>query len=97
VLAGVFVPRSARAVRYLRDQVPGIDVPAAVLERMDVGDAVQQARTGIDLALEIVDQVRQIPGVSGIHLMAIRNEAALLTVVEEAGLLPRPASGVPGA
>ena len=90
VLAGVFVPRSGRATRYLRDQVPGIDVPDAVLERMDAGPPEVQRRTGIEIALEVVDAVRQISGVSGIHLMTIHNEDAIPTVVEEAGLLPRP-------
>ena len=93
LLAGVFVPRSGRAARYLRDQVPGIDVPDAVIDRMDAGSPEAQRRAGIDIALEVIDAVRQIQGVSGVHLMAIRNADAILTVVEEAGLLPRP-SGV---
>jgi methylenetetrahydrofolate reductase (NADPH) len=92
VLAGVFIPRSGRATRYLRDQVPGIDVPDAVLERMEAGPPESQRRTGIEIALEVVDAVRQIQGVSGVHLMTIHNEEAIPTVVQEAGLLPRPAA-----
>jgi 5,10-methylenetetrahydrofolate reductase len=90
VLAGVFVPRSARAVRYLRDQVPGIDVPDAVIERIDSVPLERQRAEGIRMAVEFVEQVRQIPGVSGVHLMTIKNEEALVEVVEQAGLLPRP-------
>jgi 5,10-methylenetetrahydrofolate reductase len=90
VLAGVFVPRSSRAVRYLRDQVPGIDVPDAVIERIDSVPLERQRAEGIRMAVEIVEQVRQIPGVSGVHLMTIKNEEALVEVVEQAGLLPRP-------
>jgi methylenetetrahydrofolate reductase (NADPH) len=92
VLAGVFVPRSARAVRYLRDQVPGIDVPEAVVERMESVPEDRQWDEGVRLALEIVEQVRAIPGIRGLHLMSIRNEAAIVRVVEDAGLLPRPAA-----
>ncbi len=92
VLAGVFVPRSARAVRYLRDQVPGIDVPEQVVERMEGTPPERQWDEGVRLALEIVEQVRAIPGVRGVHLMSIRNEEAIVRVVEEAGLLPRPAA-----
>jgi len=92
VLAGVFIPRSGGATRYLRDQVPGIDVPDHVIERMDVGTPEAQRRTGIEIALEVVEAVRQIPGISGLHLMAIRNEDAIVSVVKEAGLLPRPAA-----
>ena len=92
VLAGIFVPRSARGTWYLRDFVPGIDVPDDVVARMDGTPAERQAEEGLAMALEIVEQVRSIPGISGIHLMAIRNEEAILRVVEAAGLLPRPAA-----
>jgi methylenetetrahydrofolate reductase (NADPH) len=92
VLAGVFVPRSARAVRYLRDQVPGIDVPDAVIDRMGSVPPDRQREEGVRLALEIVDEIRAIPGIRGVHLMSIKNEEAIVRVVEEAGLLPRPAA-----
>lgn len=90
VIAGVFVPRSARAVRYLRDQVPGIDVPEPIIDRMDAVPPERQWEEGVHLALEIVHEVRAIPGVRGVHLMSIRNEEAIVRVVEDAGLLPRP-------
>jgi methylenetetrahydrofolate reductase (NADPH) len=90
VLAGVFVPSSAMGARYLRDQVPGLDVPEQVIERMDSVRREAQREEGIRLALEIVEAVRQIPGVSGIHLMTINHEEAIPRVVEGAGLLPRP-------
>ncbi len=91
VLAGVYVLRSARAARYLRDQVPGIDVPDEVLRRMERCPQDRQSEEGARLALEIIEQLREMPGISGIHLMSIRGEEAILRVVEEAGLLPRPA------
>ncbi|MGZ8607218.1 MAG: methylenetetrahydrofolate reductase [Actinomycetota bacterium] len=90
VIAGIFVPRSARAVRYLRDQVPGIDVPDEVVGRMEAAPVERQWDEGVGLALEILEQVRRIPGVRGIHLMSIRNEEAIVRVVEQASLLPRP-------
>lgn len=92
VIAGVFIPRSGRAARYLRDQVPGIDVPDAVIERMDAGSADEQRDSGVAIALEVVDAVRRIPGVAGVHLMTIHNEDAIPLVVEQAGLLPRPSA-----
>ncbi|HZD18355.1 MAG TPA: methylenetetrahydrofolate reductase, partial [Actinomycetota bacterium] len=72
ILAGVFIPRSARAARYLRDQVPGIDVPDPVIDRLEAAPPDRQAEEGVRLALEIVDQVRQIQGIRGVHLMSIR-------------------------
>jgi methylenetetrahydrofolate reductase (NADH) len=90
VLAGVFVPSSASGTRYLRDQVPGVDVPDGVIERMASVPPEAQKEEGILIALEIVEAVREIPGVSGIHLMTINHEEAIPRVVKGAGLLPRP-------
>ena len=91
VLAGVFVPRSARGVRYLRDEVPGLDVPPHVVDRMEATPLDRQWDEGVRIALEVVEEVRGIPGIRGVHLMSIRNEEAIVRVIEEAGLLPRPA------
>jgi 5,10-methylenetetrahydrofolate reductase len=90
VLAGVFVPSSASGARYLRDQVPGVDVPDGVIERMASVPPEAQKEEGIRIALEIVEAVRAIPGISGIHRMTINHEEAIPSVVEGAGLLPRP-------
>lgn len=90
ILVGVFVPRTARALRYLRDEVPGIDVPEEVLARMESAPLERQPEEGVAIAVEIVHQVRELPGIRGVHLMAIRNEEGLHRVIEEAGLLPRP-------
>ena len=90
VIAGVFVPSSARGARYLRDHVPGVDVPDRVIDRMEAVPPERQREEGIALALDVVDAVRQMSGVSGIHLMTINHEEAIPRVVERAGLLPRP-------
>jgi methylenetetrahydrofolate reductase (NADPH) len=86
VLGGVFIPRSARAVRYLRDRVPGIDVPEEVVRRIEGVPADRQGEEGVRMALEIVEQLRSIPGMAGVHLMSIRNHEAILRVIDEAGL-----------
>jgi methylenetetrahydrofolate reductase (NADPH) len=86
VLGGVFIPRSARAVRYLRDQVPGIDIPSDVLDRIEGVPAERQADEGVRMALELVEQIRTIPGIAGVHLMSIRNVQAILRVIDEAHL-----------
>jgi 5,10-methylenetetrahydrofolate reductase len=90
VIAGVFVPSSAAGARYLRDQVPGLDVPKHVIERMEATPREAQKEEGVRIALEIVEAVREIPGISGIHVMTINHEEAIPRVVEGAGLLPRP-------
>jgi methylenetetrahydrofolate reductase (NADPH) len=89
VLGGVFVARSARAMRYLRDQVPGIDVPEEVLRRIEGVPPERQEEEGVRIALEVIEQLRTMPGVSGVHLMSIRNASSILRVIEEAGLRRR--------
>jgi methylenetetrahydrofolate reductase (NADPH) len=90
ILVGVFVPRTANAARYLREQVPGIDVPEPVIERMDGVPPERQPEEGIKIATEIVQEVRDLEGIRGVHLMAIRNETGIERVLQDAGLLPRP-------
>ena len=89
IIVGVFVPRSARALRYLRDEVPGMDVPDAVMERLAGTPEDRQWEAAIDMAVELIGELRGMQGVAGVHLMTIRNAAALPVVLERAGLLPR--------
>jgi methylenetetrahydrofolate reductase (NADPH) len=94
ILVSVYVARSLRALRYLRDVVPGIDVPDAVMDRFERTPAERQAAEGFALALETVAVLRETPGVSGVHLISIKGQDAILRLIAEAGLLPRPeASG----
>jgi methylenetetrahydrofolate reductase (NADPH) len=97
VLPSVFIPRSARSLRYMRDQVPGIDVPIEYVERLERTPASRQAEESIRMATEIVHAIRQIPGVAGIHLISIKWEEAITRVVEAADLLPRPQPAVRAA
>ena len=92
VLPSVYVCRSAGSARYLRDMVPGIDVPEPIIERMEGVPSDRQSDEGISIALEIVEELRQMRGVAGVHLISIRGEESIVRVVEEAGLLPRPAA-----
>ena len=101
ILAGIGPLKSPGMARYMRDQVPGLDVPSFYVDRMteattgiDEGDksARREAwqQEGIKIAIELIDQLRQIDGVAGVHIMAIEWESAVKTIVEGAGLLPRP-------
>lgn len=93
IIPSVAVPRSARGARFMKEKVPGVHVPDEVVRRMEAVPPARQAAEGIRIAVEIVNHVRRIPGVRGVHVIAIRWDEGVLGVVEEAGLLPRP-SGV---
>ncbi len=101
ILAGIGPLKSPGMARYMRDQVPGLDVPSSYVDRMTeavagISETDKNARReawsqeGIKIAIELIHQLRQIEGVAGVHIMAIEWESAVKPIVEGAGLLPRP-------
>lgn len=88
ILAGVMIPRTARTVHFLRENLPGMCVPDTTIERME--RAADAEAEGISLAAELVQQLLEIEGVAGVHLMSVGWTRSMAQVVEHAGLLPRP-------
>jgi methylenetetrahydrofolate reductase (NADPH) len=82
ILAGVGAVRSVRALEYLRDHVPGVEVPDDVDRRLRNVPPEKQAAEGIKLAAEIVQQVAEIEGVAGVHLLVAGNEQAVPEIIE---------------
>lgn len=91
ILAGVIPVKSARALEYMKNEVPGMIVPDDLIRRLE--KASDPKEEGVKVAVETIGQLRQIPGVAGVHLMPMMWEAIAPTIVETAGLLPRPAPG----
>ena len=88
VIAGVAPLRNARQARLVAS-LPGVSVPADVRRALE--EAGPDAETeGTRLAILIVNGLREIPGLAGVHLMGLGQESAVRRVVEGAGLLPRP-------
>jgi methylenetetrahydrofolate reductase (NADPH) len=91
IMAGVTPLKSAGMAKYMRDQVPGLLVPDAVVKRME--QAADPQEEGIALCVEQIQEFRQMPGIAGVHIMAIEWEQKIPIIVERAGLLPRPEIG----
>jgi len=87
ILAGVLPPRSAAQLERFA-ALPGWSVPEATLARLR--GAADQRTEGIALAVEMVGQLRALPGLRGVHLMGLGPDSGVPEVVEAAGLLPRP-------
>ena len=87
ILAGIIVNRSVRSIEAT-SEVPGMDIPQPLIQRMR--DAENKEEEGVAIALELIEQLKDVEGVSGIHIMAIGWEAIVPTIVEKAGFLPRP-------
>lgn len=90
VLAGVTPMKSAGMARYMKNKVPGMDVPDEIVKRMAGVAKEKMAQEGIDLCVETIEALKEVEGVAGFHIMAIEWEQKVPEIVERAGLLPRP-------
>ncbi|MDT8336129.1 MAG: methylenetetrahydrofolate reductase, partial [Desulfurivibrionaceae bacterium] len=88
ILAGVTPPRSIGMARYMKNFVPGMDVPDEVIDRLR--SAADKEDEGINICVDIINQVKAIKGISGVHIMAIEWESAVPEIVKRAGLADRP-------
>ena len=90
ILAGVTPLKSLGMARYMQSNVPGMDVPQELIKRLQGVEKKDQAREGIAMCCEQIQQLREMQGLAGIHLMAIEWEHRVPEIVKQAGLLPRP-------
>jgi methylenetetrahydrofolate reductase (NADPH) len=90
ILAGMTPMKSAGMARYMKNRVPGMDVPDAVVKRLADTPKEKQAEEGIKLCIEDIQRLKEVEGVSGFHIMAIEWEEKVPEIVQEAGLYPRP-------
>lgn len=89
ILAGVGPLRSAGAAKFMRSKVPGVVIPDAIVERLEKTPKKRQQEEGKKICMEIIQQIREIEGVSGVHIMAYRQEEMVAEIVKESELLPR--------
>ncbi|TIT59212.1 MAG: methylenetetrahydrofolate reductase, partial [Mesorhizobium sp.] len=85
ILCGVGPLASAKTAKWIRSNVPGIHIPDAVIKRLE--GAQDQKKEGKQLCTDIINEVKEIPGVSGIHVMAYRQEEYVAEIVDESGVL----------
>ena len=90
ILAGVTPFKSAGMAKYMKNRVPGMDVPDDVVKRMSDTPKEKQADEGINICVESIQQLKEIEGVHGFHIMAIEWEDKVPEIAERSGLYPRP-------
>jgi methylenetetrahydrofolate reductase (NADPH) len=93
ILAGVTPFKSAGMAKYMKNRVPGMDVPDEVVERMSGVPKEKQAEEGIKICIESIQRLKELEGVKGFHIMAIEWEEKVPEIVEASGLYPRPELG----
>ncbi len=74
--------------RYMRNNVSGLSVPKELVDRM--ADAEDAKEEGVKICLETIEQLKDIDGIHGVHVMAVAWEDIVPQIVEKAGLMPRP-------
>ncbi|MBW1786467.1 MAG: methylenetetrahydrofolate reductase [Deltaproteobacteria bacterium] len=90
ILAGVTPFKSAGMAKYMKNRVPGMDVPDELVKRMSDTPKEKQAQEGINICIETIQRLKEIEGVRGFHIMAIEWEEKVPEIVERSGLSPRP-------
>ncbi|MEM2839308.1 MAG: methylenetetrahydrofolate reductase [Thermoplasmata archaeon] len=91
ILGGVIPSKSLGAVRYMKNKVPGMKVPDSIVSRMkNAKDKNQEKEEGLRICVEMIERLKTIEGVHGVHIMAVMWEEMVPYLVKESGLMPRP-------
>lgn len=90
ILAGVTPMKGVGMARYMKNNVPGMDVPDEIIKRLQGVDKKKQSDEGIQIAVEQIEEFKEMKGIAGVHLMAIEWEHKVPEIAERAKVLPRP-------
>jgi len=90
LLAGITPLKSVGMALHMQKEVPGMEIPDEIIRRLKNVPAGREAEEGIRIACEQIEALKKMPGVSGIHLMAIEWEHRVPEIAENAKMLPRP-------
>lgn len=85
VLVGVGPLASAKSATWIRSNIPGVHIPDAVIKRL--AGAEDQKREGKQLCIDLIQEIREIEGVSGAHVMAYRQEETVAEIIDQSGVL----------
>lgn len=91
ILAGITPVTSVAAARYMKTKVPNMDIPDRIIERLrKARNKEEAAEEGIKIAVETINQLKQIEGVAGVHIMTLQREEIIPNICNAASLYPRP-------
>ena len=87
ILAGVTPLKSLRMTERMKFHVPGVDIPDSIYNRMK--NATDPKDEGYKISIELINEIKKIKGVHGIHITALFWEDIVPTLVKGTGLYPR--------
>jgi methylenetetrahydrofolate reductase (NADPH) len=88
ILAGVTPLKSVKMAERMKFHVPGVDIPDEIYNRIKKSSDVKSE--GFNISLELINEIKKIKGISGIHITALFWEDIIPSLVKKVGLLPRP-------
>jgi methylenetetrahydrofolate reductase (NADPH) len=89
VVVGVSPLRSAKQARFMDEKLPGVSVPRSLIHELEAaGD--DAAEVGLAQASQMVGTIKSLPGIRGVHIMAMGHDDTTRELVERTGLFPRP-------
>src|SRR5919197_1041377 len=86
LIPSISILRSAKALRYVNEHVPGIEVPDAVIERVEA--AADEQEEAFELAFELAQHAMSLPGVAGLHFISFRKDAGIAKLCTRLGIQP---------
>ncbi len=95
ILPGVGPLASARTALWIRNNVPGIHIPDSLIKRLEGAKAPKQE--GQKICVELIQQIREIEGISGVHVMAYRQEESVADIIQQSGVLEGRVPWYPGS
>jgi methylenetetrahydrofolate reductase (NADPH) len=90
ILAGMTPMKGVGMAKYMKNRVPGMDVPDDLIKRLSGVPKEKQGEEGIKICIEQIQELKEVKGVKGFHIMAIEWEEKVPEIVQQAGLYPRP-------
>jgi methylenetetrahydrofolate reductase (NADPH) len=90
IMAGMTPMKSVGMAKYMKNRVPGMDVPDEIIARLAGVPKEKQAEEGINICVEHIQELKEVKGVAGFHIMAIEWEEKVPEIITRAGLYPRP-------
>jgi methylenetetrahydrofolate reductase (NADPH) len=91
VIVGVVPLRSAKVATFMHEHLPGVSVPSWMIDTLDEA-GTDATEVGLGFTIDVVQGIRGIAGLSGVHLMSMGRDDLVSRVIEGAGLFPRPFS-----
>ncbi|MGC1776338.1 MAG: methylenetetrahydrofolate reductase [Xanthobacteraceae bacterium] len=82
ILIGVNPLRSAKSAAWMKSHLYGTIIPEAYIARLET--SADPAREGIAICVELIEELSTIPGITGVHIMAPGNDAAIPEVIRAA-------------